>query len=360
MSGNKLTQQLDSDAVAALVQAKKSQQQLRNMGLASGAEEPIKKKKQDLPPVSKPVVAKKSVAETNPIQEPKTVDIPSDYLQSQAPLGASPVFPSAPTRSGIPQNQTAYETFIEVENLPSKGLFYNNKLLAQALKVEDLLLIQSMDEFNIHSRFDEIFGRRIRDVLPDEILSVDELYLTMWLRATSFPGYNYPSNGFVCENPECDFQIEDPEYAVRFQQITWDANFSPNEVAKKFLPHGYVETQLRSGTVVRITLARRWHAKQVLTVLEEDFYSNDEMPSQEYVDLLRLAVITDIGVPDLRERAQAISQWSALDFLDLVKLVNSNSLIAEPIVNHICPKCGEVTPLKGYPFRPDTYVPFDT
>lgn len=359
MSGNKLSQQLDSDAVAALVQAKKSQQQLKNMGLASGEEEPIRKKKQAQPPVSKPVV-EKSVAETSPKQESKPVDLPSDYLQQQAPIGASPAFPTAPLSAGIPQNQIAYETFIEVENLPSKGLFYNNKLLAQALKVEDLLLIQSMDEFNIHTRFDEIFSRRIRDVLPDEILSVDELYLTMWLRATSFPGYDYPSNGFVCENPNCDFEIEDPEYSVRFQQITWDANISPDEIAKKFLPNGYIEKQLRSGAVVRITLARRWHAKQVIEILEEDYYSNDDMPSQEYIDLLRLASIVDIGIPDLRERAHAISQWNAMDFLDLVKFINENSLVVDPIVNHICPKCEEVTPLKGYPFRPDTYVPFNT
>lgn len=337
---SKLSAQLDNEAVQALIQAKNSQRQLKNIGLESGEDAPLKSASNPAPVNEYNQAFTQEVNKEEPITP---INIPT--FQSPQPTV---------------NTEVSYDTFIEVENLPSKGLFYRNKLIAQPLKTEDLLLIQSMDDFNVHSRFDDIFARRTRDVLPDEILSVDELYITMWLRATSFPGYDYPSNGFVCENTECDFQIKDPDYTVKFQQITWDANMSPEDVSEKFGEYGFIEKPLYSGLKVKITIPRRWHSKQVLDILEGDFYKNEKVPPQEYIDLLRLAVITDIGISDLRERANAISQFEAMDFLGLVKLINDNSFIVEPIVNHICPKCGEVTPLKGYPFRPEIYIPFDT
>ena len=44
----------------------------------------------------------------------------------------------------------SYDTFIEVENLPSKGAFYPQTLQGQGLKVEDLLLIQGIDDQKSH------------------------------------------------------------------------------------------------------------------------------------------------------------------------------------------------------------------
>ena len=46
-----------------------------------------------------------------------------------------------------------------------------------------------------------------------------------------------------------------------------------------------------------------------------------------------------------------------MDSLKLIKTINKNSFIPEPILNHICPKCGKVTETRGYPFRIETYIP---
>lgn len=329
---DRLNNMLDADAVAALRQAKEAQRQLRSLGIGV-EEEPIKQ----------------------PIKQPTVEDVvkPQEPVTKIAPDIITP-----PAAKPATHEKKAHDTFIEVGNLPSKGLFYRNTLMGQPLKVEDLLLIQSIDDFNIQSRFDEIFGRRLRDVLPAEILIADELYISMWLRATSFPGYNFPSDGFVCENEKCDFILEDPDYEIPFNQITWDANVLPDEIMKNYIEKGFVTVTLTSGKTVDIYMGRRFHSAQIADIIKHDFYEKDKNIEIEYLDLLRIASITDIGIADLRERVEEIKTWEILDFLDLVKAVNKYSLIAEPIVNHVCPKCGEVTSLKGYPFRAETYIPY--
>jgi hypothetical protein len=329
-----LNQMLDAESLASLRQAKEAQRQLRSLGL--GGVEPFESTKPKQPTI-------------------QDVAIPQKPMTRIAPEITTP-----PAAAPATQEVKVHDTFLEVENLPSKGLFYRNKMLGQALKVEDLLLIQSIDETNIQSRFDEIFGRRIRDVLPDEILSVDELYISMWLRATSFPGYNFPSNGFVCENENCDFELHDPDYEIPFNQITWDANVLPDEIAAKYEKDGFITIKLNSGREVDLYIGRRFHSSLINEVLKTDFFDKDIDITAEYLDLLRIASVTDIGIADLRGRVEEIKQWDILDFLDLVKAVNNNSLIVEPIVNHICPKCQGVTSLKGYPFRPEIYIPFST
>lgn len=322
---DKLNNIIDADAIAALRQAKEAQRQLRSLGI--GIEES----------------SKHNIIDT---QKPAT------KITSQ--------HPTPPASSPGSHEKKIYDTFVEIGGLPSKGLFYRNTIMGQALKVEDLLLIQSIDDTNIQSRFDEIFARRLRDVIPSEILLADELYISMWLRATSFPGYNFPSDGFVCSNDTCDFVLDDPSYEIPFNQITWDANILPDEIMKSYSKDGFVTVSLNSGKRVDIYMGRRFHTSHMYDIIKKDFYDKDLDIEVEYLDLLRVASIIDIGIPDLRERIEDIKSWNILDFLDLVKLVNKYTLIVEPIVNHICPKCGEVTSHKGYPFRPEVYIPYSS
>lgn len=329
-----LNQMLDAETLASLRQAKEAQRQLRSLGL------------NDTEPLKQTMHTASTV---------QNIVKPQPAITKVAPEIVTP-----PAAAPATQEVKAYDTFIKIENLPSKGIFYRNDMLGQALKVEDLLLIQTIDETNIQFRFDEIFGRRIRDVHPAEILSVDELYITMWLRATSFPGFNFPSSGFICKNEKCDFETHDPEYEIPFNQITWDANKLPDVIAKEYEKNGFISITLTSGKKVNLYISRRMHTSQINEILQTDFINKGLNITVEYLDLLRIASLTDIGIEDLRERVTAIKQWNVLDFLDLVKAVNNNSLIIEPVVNHICPKCGEVTSLTGYPFQPKIYIPFST
>lgn len=329
-----LSNELSPEDIETLRQAKLAQRQLRNMGLASN--EP-----------ASPAKSKKLVEDAP--QKPIT-KVRAD-IQSQ------------PSIAPASQEVTAYDNFVEVGNLPSKGIFYRNPLMAQALKLEDLLQIESIDEGNIQPRFTEIFGRRVRNVHAEEILVADELYVAMWLRATSFPGYSFPADGFICKNEKCEFEMFDPEYGFNFSQITWEANELPEVVAEKFKEFGYYPIKLRSGKTVGAHIRRRYHEGQIHSVLHEDYYSHGLIPDDYTRKLLKIASILDLGdeysdiKDDLREKAKIMREWSALDLLDIVKGTNECAFTVVPIVNHICPKCGEVTPLKGYPFHPALYIP---
>lgn len=330
MSG--LNNELGPEEIAILRQAKNAQRQMRMMGISTDEPSSASNKLVNDPP-QKPITQVRA-------------DIQS--AESSAPA-------SHETKS--------YENFVEVENLPSKGIFYRNPILAQALKLEDLLQIQGIDEGNIHPRFSEIFGRRIRNVHYDEILVADELYIAMWLRATSFPGYHFPSDGFICNNDKCGYEMFDPEYGFQFNQITWDANVLPEVIAEKYSEYGYYPIKLRSGKEVAVHIRRRYHNAQIHQIVHDDYYVNGDLPTDHYNHMLKIASILDLGDEyasirdDLRAKVNVIREWSALDLMDIVKGINDCAFNVVPVVNHICPKCGEVTPLKGYPFHPEIYIP---
>jgi hypothetical protein len=88
MSPKNTTTELDSEALATLRQARATAAQLRNMGIQVQPLEPMPLK------AEKPNIVRSEKTET-------------------------------------------YENFIEIQNLPSKGLFYHNKLHGQGLKMED-------------------------------------------------------------------------------------------------------------------------------------------------------------------------------------------------------------------------------
>lgn len=275
-----------------------------------------------------------------------------------APLEPQPLAVNKPTPVKAAE-PIAYENYVEITHLPSKGLFYSNKVYGQPLKMEDILQIQTMDDDNLITNLGEIFTRRIKGISSDEITIADELFLALWLRATSFPKSDHPADGFICTNKECAYVMRDPAYTVKFQQITFDAPNMPDALFEQYKDKGIVEETLQSsGKKVAIEIRRRYHTRICHEILDEDYYSKDIMPSKYYRNLLRIASVTHIDdIEDLRERAIRIGNLETEESYDLIRLINKYSLQAEPIVNHICPKCGEVIPVRGYPFRIEKYLP---
>jgi len=250
------------------------------------------------------------------------------------------------------------ETFLEINGLPSGGEFYMSQMHGQPLRVQDLLLIQSMDGQNIISRFDQIFKRRLWGVDPSEILLVDELFLALWLRATSFEGYNFPAMPFACTS--CAYESKPDEAEFNWGDISWDV--SDLEAIKALHEEkGYYETILpKSEIPVKILLRQRKHLAAVQAIIKKDFWDYGKEPSNEYYELLVMSAILDIGATDIKQTAVYLQELSAMDFVFLIKEINKASLDAEAIVNTKCPNCQEINPVAGYPFRPDIYLPTDT
>lgn len=250
------------------------------------------------------------------------------------------------------------DTFLEINGLPSGGAFYMNQMYGQPLRVQDLLLIQSMDSHNIINRFDQIFKRRLWGINPGDVLLVDELFLALWLRATSFEGYNFPAMPFACT--ACGYEAKSDEAEFNWGDISWDVD--ELEITKALHEekgyHGIVLP--KSKKEVKIFLRQRKHLSAVQAIVKKDFWDYGKEPSNEYYELLLMATILDIGATDIKQTAAYIQELSAMDFVFLIKEINKASLDAEAVVNTKCPACQEVNPVMGYPFRPDIYLPTDS
>lgn len=317
MSPKNVNTELDNDSLIALRQARAAQAQLRNIGMPVQPLEPQPLKQE-----------KPNTVRTEPVVN--------------------------------------YDNFIEIQNLPSKGLFYNNKLYGQGLKMEDIIQIQSMDDSNLIPNFTEIYSRRLRGVDAEEILTADELFIALWLRASSFPDSDHYSSGFQCSNEKCKFKMVDPTYRVPFQQITFETDIMPDDLFQLYKDNGYVEDELSdSKKIIQIELRRRYHSKLIEEILYADYYIHDILPKANQLNLLKLASVINIdGIKlenseALKQRMDIIKNLSPKDSYQLIKSINKNSFIVDPVVNHICPACGTVTKTRGYPFRIEEYLPSD-
>lgn len=260
----------------------------------------------------------------------------------------------APTQSNTAPE---YENFIEITGLPSKGLFYDGPVYGQPLKVMDLLLIQGVDETNAYQRFTEIFGRRLRNIDPNELLIADEMFIALWLRANSFPGFNFPNLPYTCIN--CGHKASMDESSFGFSQITFDiSNFNNLIDELNGKDHIVIELPVCKQGVI-IYLRRRKHQAKVEFVIKRDYTNYNKEPDEQMVDLLTLASVIDVGLNDLRQVVDEIKEMNPVDFVYLIKQINKYSMASTPIVNYNCMACGEGTLTRGYPFRPEIFIPVD-
>ena len=251
---------------------------------------------------------------------------------------------------------TTHETFIPISGMPSRGLFYPTTLEGQPLKVEDMLLIQTINGENNFKVFGDIFARRFRGVMTGDLLACDELYLALWLRANSYPGYNFPYDTFECDH--CGTEV--PPGMVEFNFLDMDfnqANFA--DVTAKFNGKDTTIITLKSGKVVGLRLRRRKHNMRVMDLLHRDYHAYGKTPPAKLVQLLYMAVVLDFGTNDLMEAIEHINALEVIDYNSLLNQIKKYSISGEPEISMKCPACKEVTRFTGYTFQPDFYFPSD-
>ena len=331
--------QLDPETQTSLRAARAAQAQLRNMGLMTD----------DSPPVHQIKPSVQQSAEQNeinpPIETPFT-EVKPDFLNLVKPL----VTMSA---------REPLENYVNIGGLPSEGLFYQTPIYGQPLKLEDIIQAQTMTKRNYPEKFNGIFTRRIKSVAPEAILYADELYIALWLRANSFPESRHRVGGFTCST--CQFKVSDPEYSIGFEQLEFVNSKDPQVLFESYKQLGYIEAELTStGRKVSVHLRRRYHDLQVYSLLNAEYYLKGKIPSNEYITLLKLSSLVDFDVPmDLKRKSEIVKNFQPNESIEFIKLLNKYSYSSDPVIHHTCPRCGEDTPLKGFPFRFEQYIPFD-
>ena len=253
----------------------------------------------------------------------------------------------------------SYETFFEINGLPSGGSLYQDRLTGQSMKVEDLLLIQSINRWNVNQRFSEIFGRRIRGITPENILSMDESYIAAWLRAQTYKSHEFPFIGDIaCSNPKCSHTEDDYTVNLPFNQLKFTPTMPIEKIMGLYFETGYIEHTLPSGETVRLHIRQRKHDISVERFLYRNYESQGkEVP--EGLDVLARSIVA-FEYPgknfNLEQKIEKFKNSPAEDYSDLLDFVLKNTPSSEQYFEYTCPECGEVTRVT-YPFPEDFYFP---
>ena len=72
-----------------------------------------------------------------------------------------------------------------------------------------------------------------------------------------------------------------------------------------------------------------------------------------------MASVIDVGVSDLKQVVEEIKEMNPVDFIFLIKQINKYSLSSIPVVYYECNYCGGHTASRGYPFRPEIFLPLN-
>ena len=247
-----------------------------------------------------------------------------------------------------------HDTFLEIQGLPSKNYFYENTLKGQPLITSDMLLIQTINDYNIDDRFAEIFKRRIRGVRPDEILYAEEIYIAFWLREASLRNEPWPHDAWQCQ--KCDLKIPSDQAFFNYKSIKFNSNI--DKIHKYYADKGYVEFTLPdSKKTCKMYLKRRGHVKQAKNAINDNFYKHELIPETYEEEAMELLSNIDMGYDSLIETYYEFQELSAVDFNEFIKNVNNYSFNVDTKIQLTCPSCQEVTPMMEYPFRVEIYFP---
>lgn len=281
--------------------------------------------------------------------------------QGFAPQAAIPQQPQVAVPSQTPivavhePPQTNEEDFLPLDELPSKGMFYKTPMLAQPLRLIDMLMVENMDNENKMDSITEILGRRTRcPGGPNEILTGDEIYTLQYLRASTFPKDPYTWTKFRCEH--CGTVVDDPGYKIDFTNMRFQPNTDPTELFELYKEYGYHPIEKIGGVnAIEVYVRRRYHdyayKEQIETWKQQGFKA-----TKPYLALLNLALVVDIpGCYTMQSKIDFIGNLNKDDSCRLLSELSKCSFRTKTMVAHTCPTCGGVT-VTPFPFRYSTFI----
>ena len=277
-------------------------------------------------------------------QEPKPFVLP----------GASRTFDP-----GVPDKD--FEAFTEITGWPSHGVMYAEPVYGQALKSIDAYMLSCSDSSDLYTALTAIFGRRLRGISPEDILTADEQYLLYWLRASSVDESEngLPKPAFAC--PHCHKRYSDPEALqltapLTFMNLDFVNENSPEEVAAMHREEGFVRYGLRDGRECDIYLRRRKHDR-----IYEEYVSGWEKANKELFPefrqkMLDIAVLVEIeDCETISDKMRYIEELPLADRKDLMGKIVTSQMVVTTNVSLECPACGGTVTMP-YPFHRELYV----
>ena len=251
--------------------------------------------------------------------------------------------------------QTKDEDFLPLDELPSKGLFYKTPMLAQPLRLIDMLMVENMDNNNKMDTISEILDRRTRcPGGPLQILTGDEIYTLQYLRASTFPKDPYTWTKFTCK--KCGTVVDDPGYKIDFTNMLFRPNVDPSELFEMYREYGCHPIEKIGGVnAVEVYVRRRMHDyayKEQMDIWKSQGFT----PTKPYLALLNLALVVDIpGCRTTQQKIDFIGNLNKDDASRFLAEMSKCSFRTKTMVAHTCPNCGGIT-VTPFPFRYSTFI----
>lgn len=311
------------------------------------------------------------VAMTESVGAVETAERPAGTAAETAPAkqGATHVVVTQDTVDrpfDMKDGENDFNAFTRMSRLPSKGLFYKQDLYGQSLKLIDNYILNDIVDEGADSRdaVNVILGRRVKGIMPEDILTIDETYILHWLRAASFTKHGMIHPGFVCEH--CHFDTEgDPDFAefrIGFRQLSFELGKDIDALYALHGEKGYYSGFLDDGRECHVYMHRLRHANMLNEYVREWQQANG-MPMPGYVrSIVGLATIVEIeGIDNEDVYARMGAKVDYISELPIPmretfeKLIVDGTTSCKIYSNVTCPRCGGVVKTP-YPFRIPLYL----
>lgn len=293
------------------------------------------------------IAEQKALAEQKELLMPKPDEGPTlEQIEefkkqfNQKKVDFTPPVTPAPTNDFTKQN---YENYWEINNLPSKGLFYDGaKLLARPLNVSEIKLLSSISENNVNQVINQVITRVVKGIDVQEIMVADKLFIILWLRANTYKddSYKVPFECYHCKS--------ETEYHFNIDQL---------EIT-------YINEDLRSIPEKTTTSGKRFRCRY-LRVKDEnnvsDFLSSYKGMEKFDEEILDMAEVVESinGNKDLTllQKYYYLKQdCDAQDFAYIDSFIQYIDFGVNPIMEIKCEKCGGISPV-AISFRSDFFIP---
>jgi hypothetical protein len=297
-------------------------------------------------------------AQTMPPPAEPVQRVPGNIVQmrpQEVPQAQKPIFdPGAPNRD--------FESFTEITEWPSHGLFYPEKIYGQALKTVDVFMLSDATDDDANSALTTIMGRRLRGIAsPEDILGCDEEYLLYWLRASTYPENDagLPKMKYDCQ--KCGRRYRDLEAVqmlpgVSFNDLEFRTEVPPEQVAAMHAEHGYVVFSAYDGRECNVYLKRRKHDRIVDEYIADWETANNDIFPRYRKEALAIASVLEVeDCETMTEKLDYIESYPAAERHKLFLAVLNAQIVTKTFVKVRCPGCGGTATLP-YPFRLRNYV----
>lgn len=231
----------------------------------------------------------------------------------------------------IPAEKPAKDDlYLTLHNLPSMSKFYPVHIKGQPMRTLDNIIVSNVDNENYIERYTELFSKRIIGIPPEQILSIDEDYLLIWLRENAFPGYTYRAETYQCQS--CNTIVNAPEF--RYNQFVFESNSDEINDENSII-------ELDSGKRIGIRARRRYHDIAVEKYITENYTNVGQHISKEMKKILKLAVNLNIeGCGDIEERSSyLLHDLSPMEFVEFMHKMKEKTLRCKIHASVNCPKC---------------------